>query len=131
MCLASVMNQRRGPTIALAILAVFALLSGCSRPISDTLKLRALKTEAQSLKAGHPIKSPKVWAEVPKSQWPPVIAGLEPYSVTVHQWGVDILVKPDFDGGWGYHVPRNKRDMPMPAGCYSEPSEGVFWHGSC
>jgi len=44
---------------------------------------------------------------------------------------VDINTRTFFDGGWGYNVPRSKRDLPMPADCYSEPIEGVFWHEPC
>ena len=68
---------------------------------------------------------------IPRAQWPPAIASLKPAFVTVQEWGVDIDVKPYFDGGWGYQIPRNKRDLPKPAGCYSEPGPDVFWHGPC
>ena len=70
-------------------------------------------------------------ADVAETAWPPVIASLRPHFVAVHTWGVSISIKPYFDGGWGYHVARSKRDLPMPEGCYSEPGEGVFWHGPC
>jgi hypothetical protein len=100
-------------------------------PTHDESVLRAIKTESERLVATHPIKPPAHWADIPKREWPPTIAGLRPFSVTVFEWGVDILVRPDFDGGWGYEVPRDKRDLPMPAGCYSEPGPGVFWHGTC
>jgi hypothetical protein len=100
------------------------------RPTHNQSELKAIKAEAQSLVATHPIK-PKGWVDVPKSEWPPVIASLQPYSVTVHTWGVDISIKPYFDGGWGYAVSRNKRDLPMLEKCWSEPGQGVFWHGPC
>jgi hypothetical protein len=119
------------PRRELAIPILFTLLISCTRPISDPVKLRAIKAEAQSLMAVHPVKAPAASSEIPKSQWPPAIASLQPQFVTVHQWGVDILIKPDFDGGWGYDIPRNKLDLPMPEKCYSEQSQGVFWHGPC
>jgi hypothetical protein len=95
------------------------------------MKLRAIRNEAAALMGNHPIKPPDDWADVPEKQWPPVIAGLRPEHVTVHHWGVSILVKPYFDGGWGYHITRSRKELPMPQGCYSEPYEGVFWHGPC
>jgi hypothetical protein len=108
-----------------------ALVAGCASPTHDESVLRAVKAESQLLVASHPIKPPKGWADVPRSEWPPAIAGLQPYSVIVRGSGVDILIKPDFDGGWGYEIPRDKRDLRMPAECYSEPGQGVFWHDPC
>ena len=87
--------------------------------------------EAMSLMATHPAKPPLRYADVPKVQWPAAIASLDPERVVVHEWGVDILAKSYFDGGWGYHVARQRRDLPMLDGCYSEVSEGVFWHDPC
>ncbi len=65
---------------------------------------------------------------VPKSQWPNVIRSLEPENVTIYSEGIEILMKPDFDGGWGYFVPRNSRQSPEPAGRFSEVSQGVYWY---
>ncbi len=82
--------------------------------------------------AAYPIKTPRTWAVIPEGAWPPEIAKLQPWHVTVHRWGVDISVKRDFDGGWGYQVPRgDKRELPMLQECYWEASSGVFWHGPC
>jgi len=79
--------------------------------------------------AVHPTQG---WAVVPEREWPPVIASLHPHAVTVYGWGIDISIKPYFDGGWGYAIPRkDKQDLPMPAACYSEPGQGVFWHDPC
>ena len=130
MCLISAVDYRSILTV-LAILAGFALLGGCSWPVFDPEKLKAIKAEAVSLTASHPIKPPKAWVDVPKSQWPRAIASLQPHSVTIRHWGADIVTKSDMDGGWGYHIAQNKQDLPMPAGCYSEPIEGVFWHAPC
>lgn len=129
MCLASVMNRRRNPIVALVVLAMLALLGGCAWPTVAPVKLRAIKTESLTLMARYPIKPPEESVEVPKSQWPHVIASLEPEAVTVHKWGVDIWIKPYFDGGWGYHVPRNERDLPRSREYYWEPGDGVFWYG--
>ena len=115
---------------AFAILAL-ALLNSCSLPTYDPEKQRAIRTEAQALMARYPISRAEQWADVSKGGWPPVIASLDPYRVTVHSWGVNIWVKPYFDGGWGYHVATNKRDLPLPENCYSELSQAVFWHGPC
>lgn len=116
---------------AFAVLAVLALIGGCTCPTHNQSTLRTIRTESQLLKATHPIDASKGWAEVPKSQWPPVIASLQPHSVTVYGWGVDILIKPYFDGGWGYGIARSKQDLPMASTCYSELGQGVFWHGPC
>jgi hypothetical protein len=108
-----------------------SFLSGCNRPISDAKKLEAIRAEAQVLMKTHPPERPRNWRKIPKGQWPATIAGLRPEDVTVHTWGVDIMTKAYFDGGYGYEVPRSKANHPMPAACYSEPSQGVFWHGPC
>jgi hypothetical protein len=120
------MQPGRGP----ALLAALALLAGCAWPTRDQSKLKAIKAESEHLAATHPI-GPQGWTEISQSRWPPVIASLRPHSVTVHEWGVSISTKPYLDGGWGYHVSRYKRELPMPERCYSEPGEGVFWHGPC
>jgi hypothetical protein len=126
-----VKDRRAESPAMIAALAALALLAGCAFPTRDQSKLKAIKAESEALMATHPIKPPKLWVEIPRSQETPIIASLQPYSVMVREWGVDILMKPDFDGGWGYHVPRDKRDLPMPAWCYSDLGEGVFWHNPC
>ncbi|MDO7834948.1 hypothetical protein Q4610_07790 [Sphingobium sp. HBC34] len=65
------------------------------------------------------------------NRWPPSITGLKPEAVTVHPWGVEIIMKPYFDGGYGYAVPNSKSDLPMPSSCYSEIQQGIFWYGPC
>lgn len=126
-----VMDQRISPFATRATLALLVLLGGCDWPTYNPTKLKAIKVEAEALVANHPIKPPNHWVDVPKQQWPPTIAKLQPEFVTVHQWGVDITTKPYFDGGWGYQVAKNKRDLPMPEGCYREMYQNVFWHGPC
>ena len=71
------------------------------------------------------------WTGLPVSEWPLVIASLDPEFVTVIESGVDIQIKPFFDGGWGYVIPRTKPDLGMRAQCMSEPYPGVFWHDPC
>lgn len=105
--------------------------SGCHRPISDLEQLKAIRTEAQALMKTHPPEQPSNPQDIPKGQWPAAITRLQPVNVTVNAWGVGIVTKVYFDGGYGYDVPRTKADLPMPAACYSEPSQGVFWHGPC
>ncbi len=118
-------------TITLATLAPTFILCGCNGPVSDAEQLRAIRVEAQTLMKTHAPEQPTKWKHVPKDHWPTAISRLHPEAVTVHAWGVDIATKAYFDGGYGYEVPRNKVDLPMPAACYSEPSRGVFWHGPC
>jgi hypothetical protein len=125
------MRRWRNATITIAILAALSMLGGCNRPVSDPEKLKAIRAEAQALMNAHLPKQRSNWEKVPKEQWPRTIASLHPEDVTVHTWGVGITINDGFDGGWGYQVPRRKSDLPMPAACYSEPSQGVFWHGPC
>ena len=113
------------------VLVTMLLLGGCERPSSDRAKLDAIKAEAFSLMTLYPVETTQSRREIPKDEWPSSIASLRPESVTVHWWGVDITTRPYFDGGWGYEIPRHGQELPMPAECYSEPSQGVFWHGPC
>jgi hypothetical protein len=117
--------------VTLAALAALVALTGCERAIRDQSRLKAIRSEANSLMAAHPVTARLSWVEIPRSQEPPIIATLQPYSVTVDYRGVEILMKPGLDGGWGYQVLRSKRRLPMPAECYSDLGEGVFWHGPC
>ena len=121
MCSDAAMNGPKAFALALLVLAV----GGCNRPISDPEALTAVRREALTLMKTHPLSN------VPERDWPTDIASLRPEAVTIQGWGVDITTKRHFDEGWGYDVPRNKADLPMPASCYSEPSQGVFWHGPC
>jgi hypothetical protein len=116
---------------ALAVLAALILVAGCERPTRNQVALKAIKAESELLMKTHPIRPPETSVEVPSSLWPPAIAKRHPESVTVYEWGVEILTKPYFDGGWGYMIPRRKQDVPMPSSCYSEPGPGVYWHGPC
>jgi hypothetical protein len=108
-----------------------ATLTACSRPVSDPNQLKAIRAEALFLMKTHRPDLPGKEREVPKDQWPTAISHLDPVDVTVYPWGVDIQTRKYFDGGYGYEVPLNKALLPMPASCYREPSEGVFWHGPC
>jgi hypothetical protein len=114
-----------------ALLAAFLLVNSCLGPTYNPGVLKAIRAESELLMAKHPLEPPKRWAEIPKSEWPPSIASLQPEIVTVHEWGVHIWIKPFFDGGWGYEIPRDPKVKPMPEGCYSEPGPGVFWHDPC
>lgn len=116
---------------ALLLSAMLTLLCGCTGPSRDQAVLQAIKAETELLATTHPITPPQGWADVPEHEWPPTIASLQPNAVTIHPWGVHISIKPYFDGGWGYGIPRRKQDLPMPEQCYSEPGPGVFWHGPC
>ncbi len=125
------MRRSTYATITFATLTVTSILGGCNRPVSDAELLSAIRAEAQRLMKTHPPEQPGKWKDIPKDQWPTAISSLHPEAVTVYVWGVDITTKAYLDGGYGYEVPRSKADLPMPAACYSEPSQGVFWHGPC
>jgi hypothetical protein len=131
MCSNAWMDKSKYAAIPFAALTAVALLNSCNRPISDDAKLKAIRAEAQALLNTHPPQQRSKWRKVSKEQWPATIAALHPENVTVHTWGVEIVIQGYFDGGYGYEVPRTKSDLPMPAACYSEPSQGVFWHGPC
>ncbi|WP_171905760.1 hypothetical protein [Sphingobium phenoxybenzoativorans] len=75
--------------------------------------------------AHSPRKAPSI---IPKGKWPRVIASLHPERVTVLTDGVDILIRPYFDGGWGYFVPSNERDIPEPVGRFARIDRGVYWY---
>ena len=112
-------------------IAALALLGGCDRPIFHMTRLQQVRTEAFLLMRSHPVDPASNARDVPRTEWPPAIASLNPVWVDVRVGSVDIITREFFDGGWGYNVPRSKRDLSMPARCYSEPSEGVYWHGPC
>ena len=121
------MSHRDVSALLLAMLA----LAACYRPITNTEQLRAIRTEAMALAKTYPPRLPLRYRAIAKKDWPEAIAGLRPEAVTAYAWGIDIAVKPSFDGGWGYQVPREIADLPMPTACYSEAGDGVFWHGPC
>jgi len=100
-----------GVAVCLILLAIWWFFG--PYPTYNQTKLKAVKVEAEILVAKHPIKASVYRVKIPKSQWPPAIASLEPEEVSVHRWGVDILIKSYFDGGWGYGVTRKKQDLPM------------------
>ncbi|WP_286864754.1 hypothetical protein [Sphingobium sp.] len=93
--------------------------------------LRAIESETQSLMTDRPLSPSDGWVDIPIRRLPPKIASLNPKAVTVHHWGVDIIVKRGLDGGYGYAVPKRQQNLPMPQECYSNLGQGVFWHGPC
>jgi len=122
---------RRGAAFAVLAFAL-TLLAGCTRPTHDQSTLTAIKAESQILMVTERAVTfgtvTKAIVTVPKSRWPRVIASLKPEWVIVDQDGVNIVIKPFFDGGWGYFVPRSEREPPEPAGRYSELGQGVYWY---
>lgn len=118
-------RQLHGGGAFAVFLAALTLLTGCTRPTRDESALKAIKAESQILMVTQPTKT---YATVPKSRWPFIIASLNPEGVTVFPDGVDIVIKPYFDGGWGYFVPRSEREPPKPVGRFSELGQGVYWY---
>ncbi|WP_375186623.1 hypothetical protein [Sphingobium yanoikuyae] len=131
MCSIPAMRRSRNLIAAVAVAFATALLSGCTSPISDPGKLRAIESEARSLMVDYPVSSPSGWIDISKRRWPPKMASLKPEAVAVHDWGIDIMMKPGLDGGYGYAIAQSQKDLPMPAKCYSELRQGVFWHIPC
>ena len=117
-------NIVRQPVRYAAFAAILAL-AGCTQPNRDPAKLRTIRSEAQILMAK---RQARAFADVPTGQLPSGIANLHPNVVTVYSSGVEIEMKPYFDGGWGYFVPRGAGKLPEPAGRYSALGEGVYWY---
>jgi hypothetical protein len=103
-------------------LAAVSLLGGCAWPTSDAVKLAAIEAESRMLMKAFPHQ-----AEVPQAQWPRAIASLEPDFVSIYADGVHITARADFDGGWGYFVPRQAGYVPEPAGRFRQLRKGVYW----
>jgi len=110
--------------ILVIVAGAAALLAGCAFPTHDPSKLKAIEAESRILVAEAAESKPSL----PESGWPPVIASLDAEFVTVRAEGVDILVEPYFDGGWGYFVPKEGRDPAGPPGRYSYLGQGVYWY---
>lgn len=119
--------------IAIPIIALVALAIYCAfpHPTHDQAELKAIAAESQSLLATYPISGPAQSVDIPEDKWPPAIAGLRPFSVTVRYRMVEITTRQFFDGGWGYGVASDKRDLTMLVECWSGPGNGVYWHGPC
>lgn len=117
--------------IPLLILVALGLYSAFPHPTHNPTQLRAIAAEARYLMATRPIDTRERASRIPMDQWPPAIAKLKPYSVTVYRGSVHIGTKPYFDGGWGYGFAPDKRNLGMLPECWSDLGEGVFWHGPC
>lgn len=113
------------------VLITVAICCAFPHPIRDQAQLQAIAAESQHLLARYPLNSPAQGAEIPRDQWPPAIAKLKPYSVTVRHGMVDIATKPFLDGGWGYGYTLDKQDLTMLVECWSELGHGMYWHGPC
>lgn len=131
MCFNLAMSRSKNIIAAVGVSFATAFLSSCTSPISDPVMLRAIESEARLLITDRPLSPSVGQVDIPIRRLPPKIASLSPKAVTVSRWGVDIIVKPGFDGGYGYAVPQSPEDLPMPATCYSNLGQGVFWHGPC
>ena len=116
------------PIIVLIALAIYCAFP---HPTHNQAQLKAVADESQHLLATYRLGPSVKWADLPKGKWPPAIAKLHPYSVTVRHGMVDITTKPYFDGGWGYGFALNKRDLTMLVECWSELGHAVYWHGPC
>jgi hypothetical protein len=116
------------PIIVLIALAIYCAFP---HPTHNQAQLKAIAAESQHLMATYPLGPSAQRADIPKGKWPPAIAKLGPYSVTVRHGMVDITTKPFFDGGWGYGFAPDKQDLTMLVECWSELGHGVYWHGPC
>lgn len=111
--------------LGLALLPLLALLAACAWPTRDEDTIRAIRAESLELMATKPTRA---FETAPKGGWPPAIASLDPDSVSVDTDEVYILIKPSFDGGWGYYVPRDEKDVPQPGGPFTALGHGVYWY---
>lgn len=125
--------MKRCLRITIPIITLIALAIYCAfpHPIHNQAELNAIAVESRRLMATYPLGPSAQRADVPKGKWPPTIAKLKPYSVTVRHGMVDIQTKPFFDGGWGYGFAPDKQDLTMLVECWSELGHGVYWHGPC
>lgn len=106
------------------MMLMLMLIAGCSGPTRDWQMLRDIHAEALALE-GPRLQS---WTSLPKTRWPPGIASLRPESVSISADGVDILMSPYFDGGWGYFIPFDDSSSPEPRGRYEPAGEGIYWY---
>jgi len=106
-------------------MAGLAALSSCAWPTHNRATLSAIRAESKTLMVEFPTKN---YVSIPKEEWPRVIASLKPYNVTVFSYGVDIMTKPYFDGGYGYLVPKDNAKPPEPIGRFSYLDQGVYWY---
>jgi hypothetical protein len=124
-------KQLRRCGVRFAALALAGVLAGCAWPTSDESTLKAIAAECQHLMQTEPPDTDNgpvpTYSGVPRSRWPRVIASLNPVDVVVFRQGCDVLIKPMFDGGWGYFVPRTKGRLPEPRERYSDEGYGVYW----
>ena len=117
--------------IAIAILVAIGIYSAFPHPTYDQTELKALAAESQQLISTNPLNGAGQSVDVPKDNWPPVIASLKPVSVHVHYKMVDITTHHGFDGGWGYGFTTDKQHLTMLVECWSDLGHGVYWHGPC
>lgn len=104
-------------------LMMLLLATGCSGPTRDQSTIQAIHAEARTL-----TRATTSLSVLPKSQWPQAIASLEPENVTISPDGVDILIKPGFDGGSGYFIPADDKGLPEPKHRFEALSKGVYWY---
>ncbi len=114
----------RNPTAAFAVLAALALISGCAWPSYYPPTLKAIKAESRVLLKAYPANAEEF---VPQDRWPLLIGSLGPEFVLINPDGVHIMTKASFDGGWGYFVPRQDRQLPEPVERFEEVGQGVYW----
>jgi hypothetical protein len=105
---------------------MLVMATGCSGPTRDQSTLRAIHAEARTL-IGTSSKSVLV---LPKRRWPEAIMSLKPENVTISADGVDILIRPFFDGGSGYFIPFKDGVLPEPTGRFEPVGQGVYWYQS-
>ena len=116
-----------------AALALASAVAGCAWPTGDESTLKAIAAECQQLMRTVPPypshgATPSLSAgSVPKDKWSPAVASLNPMWITIFEDGCVIQIKPMFDGGWGYFVPRAKNKPPEPEGRFSDLGYGVYW----
>lgn len=118
------MMLRKSLVAGFATVAALTSLSGCERPTHDPSTLKAIRAESEILMKVYRAEAD---AAVPQTRWPRSIASIEPQMVSINSDGVYITTKAYFDGGWGYFVPRQQRELPEPVERFEEVGQGIYW----
>ncbi len=112
--------------LALSVLTTVGLADGCHRSVIDHAGLTAATHDSLALLATRSANR-----SLPPHQWPAGIMALRPERIIVRDRVVEIVAQSYFDGGWGYYVTTDPKDLPMPRECVDRIGPDIYWHGPC